>query len=128
VHKTNDAVWFAFEALAKTYPDDNGLRMTADFARWLLEERQRLRLATPPTILKVVGAVPANQEGEKDHDIRDLLKLQFEAWGRLAEVIGSCTKQRDAGDLKVTPQTFRHVRRLLDEIVALEEMAKPKQR
>jgi hypothetical protein len=31
--------------------------MTADLARWLLEERQRAQLPTPPTIDKVVRAV-----------------------------------------------------------------------
>jgi hypothetical protein len=57
VNQTNDAIWLAFEALAKTYPHDNGVRITADLARWLLEERQRLNLPAPPIIEKVVGAV-----------------------------------------------------------------------
>jgi hypothetical protein len=35
--ETNDALWLAFEALAKTYPQDDGVRMTADLARWLVE-------------------------------------------------------------------------------------------
>lgn len=52
--KTNDDLWLAFEALAKTYPHDNGVRMTADLTRWLLEERQRLKLAMPPIIEEVV--------------------------------------------------------------------------
>jgi len=55
--KTNDDLWLAFEALAKTYPHDHGVRMTADLARWLLEERQRLQLAVPPIIEKVVHMV-----------------------------------------------------------------------
>ena len=55
--KTNDDLWLAFEALAKTYPHDHGVRMTADLARWLLEERQRLQLAVPPILEKVVRAV-----------------------------------------------------------------------
>ena len=55
--ETNDALWLAFEALAKTYPHDNGMRMTADLARWLLEERQRLQLPTPPIMHKVVRTV-----------------------------------------------------------------------
>ena len=57
MNATNDALWLAFEALAKTYPHDGGVRMTADLARWLLEERQRLQLPTPPIIQKVVGTV-----------------------------------------------------------------------
>lgn len=57
MHKTNDAIWLAFEALAKTYPNDGGVRITADLARWLLEERQRLNLPAPPIIEKVVRTV-----------------------------------------------------------------------
>lgn len=52
--QVNDALWLAFEALAKNYPHDNGVRMTADLARWLLEERERLKLPTPPIIEKKV--------------------------------------------------------------------------
>jgi hypothetical protein len=55
--ETNDALWLAFEALAKTYPDDGGVRMTADLARWLLEEHQRLQLPAPPIIEKVLRTV-----------------------------------------------------------------------
>jgi hypothetical protein len=57
MNQTNDALWLSFEALAKTYPHDNGVRMTADLARWLLEERQRLELPVPPIIDKVVRTV-----------------------------------------------------------------------
>jgi hypothetical protein len=128
VTKTDDAVWLAFEALAKTYPQDNGVRMTADLTRWLLQEQQLQGLPIPPIMHKVVDTVPANQQGGKDPDIQDMLALQFEAWGRLAELIGISTKERDAGSLKVTKQTFRHVRRLLDEINALEQLLSPKQR
>lgn len=59
MHQTNDDLWLAFEALAKTYPHDHGVRMTADLARWLLEEKQRLKLPNPPIIEKVVRTVPA---------------------------------------------------------------------
>jgi len=55
--ETNDALWLAFEALAKTYPRDDGVRMTADLARWLLEERQRLQLPVPPIIQKISDTV-----------------------------------------------------------------------
>jgi hypothetical protein len=57
MNQTNDALWLSFEALAKTYPHDNGVRMTTDLARWLLEERQRLELPVPPIIDKVVRTV-----------------------------------------------------------------------
>jgi hypothetical protein len=55
--ETNDALWLAFEALARAYPHDDGVRMTADLARWLLEERQRLQPRAPPTMYKVVRTV-----------------------------------------------------------------------
>jgi hypothetical protein len=57
MNETNDALWLAFEALAKTYPHDGGVRMTAHLARWLLEERQRLQLPAPPIIQKVLHTV-----------------------------------------------------------------------
>jgi hypothetical protein len=57
MNKTGDAVWLAFQALAETSPHDNGMRMTADLSRWLLEERQRLGLPTPPIMWKVVEQI-----------------------------------------------------------------------
>jgi hypothetical protein len=57
MNETDDALWLAFEAVAKTYPHDGGVRMTADLARWLLEERQRLQLPAPPIIQKVLHTV-----------------------------------------------------------------------
>ena len=56
MHQTNDATWWAFEALAKTYPHDGGVRLTADLARWLLEESERASLPVPPVIKRVVSA------------------------------------------------------------------------
>lgn len=55
--ETDDTLWLAFEALAKRYPHDEGVRMTADLTRWLLEERQRLQLPVPPIIQKVARIV-----------------------------------------------------------------------
>jgi hypothetical protein len=57
MNKTDDSLWLAFEALAKTYPDDDGVRMTADLSRWLLEQRQRLQLPVPPIMQKVLRLV-----------------------------------------------------------------------
>ncbi len=57
MQKTNDATWLAFEALAKAYPHDEGVRLTADLARWLLEERRRAGLAIPEAMEKVVRKV-----------------------------------------------------------------------
>jgi len=42
--KFDDKLWHAFKHLAEQYPDDHGLRMTSDLARWLIEEQQRQRL------------------------------------------------------------------------------------
>jgi hypothetical protein len=42
--KVNDKLWHAFKHLAEQYPDDHGVRMTSDLARWLIEEQQRQRL------------------------------------------------------------------------------------
>jgi len=53
--RTDDASWLGFEALAKTYPDDHGVRMTADLARWLLQEQQRLAVAAPPIMVQVLS-------------------------------------------------------------------------
>jgi hypothetical protein len=125
--QTNDAVWLAFQGLAKTYPRDNGVRLTVDLSRWLLEERQQLGLPAPLVMRKAAGVVPANQREGKNSDIHDLLILHVEAWGRLSELIDICSKHRDAGNLKVAQQTFCHARRLLDEVNALEQIVGPKQ-
>jgi hypothetical protein len=55
--KTNDAIWLAFEALAKRYPHDGGVRLTADLTRWLVQELQRASLPAPPIMQKVMHAV-----------------------------------------------------------------------
>jgi len=52
VNETNDDLWFLFKALAKTYPHDEGVRITADLARWLFDERRRAQLPTPPVMGK----------------------------------------------------------------------------
>lgn len=57
MHEVNDAQWLAFEALAKTYPNDNGVRLTADLARWLVEEYQRQKLPVAPIVQRVVHTV-----------------------------------------------------------------------
>jgi len=58
--ETNGALWLAFETLAKKYPRDDGVRMTADLARWLVEERRRIQVPTPLILQKVLRIV--NQE------------------------------------------------------------------
>jgi hypothetical protein len=63
MNKSNDDLWLAFEALAKTYPLDDGVRMTADLARWLLEERQRVQLPIPPLMQKVVRNLSQQCDG-----------------------------------------------------------------
>lgn len=57
MNQTPDELWLAFEALAKTYPHDDGVRITAHLARWLVEERQRLQIPIPAVLQKVVETV-----------------------------------------------------------------------
>jgi hypothetical protein len=58
MNQTPDELWLSFEALAKTYPHDDGVRITAHLARWLVYERQRLQIiAIPPVLQKVLQTV-----------------------------------------------------------------------
>jgi hypothetical protein len=57
MNQTPDDLWLSFRALAKTYPHDNGVRLTAHLAKWMLEERQRLPIPIPAVLKKVVEAV-----------------------------------------------------------------------
>jgi hypothetical protein len=57
MNENNDVLWLQFQALAKMYPDDGGVRMTADLARWLLEQHQRAQLPAPPIVEKVLRSV-----------------------------------------------------------------------
>jgi hypothetical protein len=57
MNQTDEHLWSSFEALAKTYPNDSGVRLTADLARWLLEERQRRKLPIPPKLDQVTRTV-----------------------------------------------------------------------
>ena len=50
MNKADDGLWQAFEAMARTYPHDNGVRITADLARWLVEQRERLQIPVPPVL------------------------------------------------------------------------------
>lgn len=59
MNQTSDELWLAFEALAKTYPHDDGVRITADLARWLVAERQRAHIPVPPVLERVVQTVTA---------------------------------------------------------------------
>jgi hypothetical protein len=57
MNQTPDQVWLSFRALAKTYPHDNGVRITAHLARWMVEERRRLQIPIPSVLQKVVEAM-----------------------------------------------------------------------
>ena len=57
MNQTPDELWLSFKALAETYPHDDGVRITAHLARWLIQERQRLQIPIPPVLQKVVEAV-----------------------------------------------------------------------
>ena len=54
MNQTPDELWLSFKALAKTYPHDDGVRITAHLARWLIQERQRLQIPIPAVLQKVV--------------------------------------------------------------------------
>jgi hypothetical protein len=55
--RTPDQLWLDFEALANSYPQDDGVRLTAYLAKWLVEERQRAQLPVPAALHKVVQTV-----------------------------------------------------------------------
>ncbi len=57
MNQTPDRLWLAFEALARTYPHDNGVRITADLARWLVAERERVQVPVPRALQRVVKTV-----------------------------------------------------------------------
>lgn len=57
MNQTPDELWLSFKALAKTYPHDDGVRITAHLARWLIQERQRLQIPIPAVLQKVVEEV-----------------------------------------------------------------------
>ena len=54
---SRDDLWQAFEALANTYPHDDGVRLTAHLARWMVEEHQRLQVPLPDVLQETVGRV-----------------------------------------------------------------------
>jgi hypothetical protein len=57
MNQTPNELWLSFKALADTYPRDEGVRITAHLARWLVEERRRLQIPIPAVLQKVVEAV-----------------------------------------------------------------------
>jgi hypothetical protein len=57
MNQTRDELWFQFEALAKTYPHDEGVGITAHLVRWLVEERHRLQIQIPAKLQRVVDTV-----------------------------------------------------------------------
>jgi hypothetical protein len=57
--QSSDELWLSFEAVAKQYPHDGGVRITADLTRWLLAERQRIQAPISPVLQRVIQAVGA---------------------------------------------------------------------
>ena len=57
MNQTPNELWLSFKALANTHPRDEGVRITAQLARWLVEERQRLQIPIPAVLQKVVEDV-----------------------------------------------------------------------
>jgi hypothetical protein len=62
MNQTPDDLWRAFEELANQYPSDDGVRITADLARWLVMERKLRQIPVPPVmeavVLKVAQGLP----------------------------------------------------------------------
>jgi len=54
MNQTPDELWLAFDALAKTYPHDEGVCLSAHLARWLVEEHQRMESPIPTGLHEVV--------------------------------------------------------------------------
>jgi hypothetical protein len=71
MNQTPNELWLAFEALAKTYPHDDGVRITADLARWLIAERQRVNIPVPPVLQKVVQSVTEEVLSADGHLVQD---------------------------------------------------------
>ncbi len=63
--KTEEAIWLAFEALARENPDDHGVRMTADLGGWLVREGQRRSLPAPLIMQQVLGPLAQPQEHDQ---------------------------------------------------------------
>jgi len=57
INEDSDDLWLAFEALAKTYPHDEGVRLTAHLGRRLVEDHRRLHVRIPAVMEKVVHSV-----------------------------------------------------------------------
>lgn len=57
MNQTPDVLWQNFITLAKTYPQDEGVRLTAHLARWMVEERRRLPADIPTVLHHIVQAV-----------------------------------------------------------------------
>jgi hypothetical protein len=57
MNQTPNELWLSFRALANMYPRDEGVRITAHLARWLVEERQRIQMPIPAVLQKAVEAV-----------------------------------------------------------------------
>jgi hypothetical protein len=64
--ESNSSLWLAFAALANTYPNDNGVRMTQDLARWLMQEQHMAALPAPPIMLEVLGKVVQDSAAKPD--------------------------------------------------------------
>jgi hypothetical protein len=61
-----DELWLAFESLAQRYPQDDGVRLTQDLARWLVGERERLKMPVPPELKKLLSLDAAPKTPDPD--------------------------------------------------------------
>ena len=62
MNQTPEGLWLAFKTLADTYPHDDGVRLTANLARWLVEERRRLPVPIPAVLDAVMPALATAME------------------------------------------------------------------
>jgi hypothetical protein len=69
MNEGNDTLCLTFEAMAKTCPQDDGVRLTADLAIWLQEEHQRRQLPVPPIVNKIIHAVSRSVDSEFGHGV-----------------------------------------------------------
>lgn len=55
--QTPEELWLAFDTLARRYPHDQGVKISADLARWLVEEHQRAEVPLPDGLEGIVGTL-----------------------------------------------------------------------
>ena len=78
----------------------------------------------PAVAYREVAVKPKTESAEID----ELQRLLIRACSSIAELIDVRAKQRYARELRIARQTVVHAQRLLDEVIALEDILKPQPR